>query len=341
MQIFHSIADLLAHRRNATANSLLGDCFLERGRMILIQGSSGAGKSKFAQAVAGSAAAGFDFLDMRPCGPLKVLFFQAEDSVEDLAESIQGFCKHTLLGDQPAIQRMTENLTIASVFGLSGALFLEWVDAMCEANKPDVIVLDPLLAFLGCDMVDQKAVTTFLRSLLHPILIKHNCGCIAVHHKRKGKKGDSPDIDQSLGSMEFAAFARGIISLDVSEGRHRELTVKVVKRQRQLGWTKSSGEPTDEKFLLKGVDGVYFTEVAAFDLPEVKVGGRPSRVDVGIIANFIHTERAKGATDEALVASVATKFSYSTKQAKRYVSETPAEAAAGPREVQTEFPFGV
>lgn len=339
MYILHKISALLIHLRNASSSSLLGDCFLERTRMILIQGSSGAGKSKFVQALCAAIAAGIEFLGIRPSSALRVMLLQAEDSVDDLAESFQGFCKFTLNDDPEAIQRVAENLTVVSVYGRSGSDFLKWVDTMCETHKPDVLVLDPLLAFMGCDMVDQKAVTEFLRGNLQPILMKHNCGCIAVHHKRKGKKGDGPDIDQSLGSMEFAAFARGIISLDASEKRPQELTVRVPKRHRQLGWLKENGELTDEKYLMKGEDGVYFTEVAGFDLPETNVGGRPSRVDVGTIANFIHAERAKGANGDTLVETVAKTFNYSMKQAKRYVSATPAEAKDAPREVQTEFPF--
>jgi len=337
MHFYNPVRDLLKHMRNANDSSLIGDCFLERGNSLIFLGAPGAGKSKSAQALCGSLATGTAFVDMKPARALRVLYVQAEDTIDDLAESFQGFVKHTLDGDKDSIELLEKNLTIVTVVGHSGPEFLEWLEKACERHKPDVVVVDPLLAFIGCDLVDQKSVTRFLRGLLHPILIKHNCGFIGVHHKRKGEEGS--ELDQGLGSTEFSAFFRGAISLSVSKARHQELTMKVVKRQRQLGWTDADGNPTDTKYLLKGQDGVYFTEVSGFEPSSVKLGGRPRKNSEADIVNFIRGERAKGASEDALVESVAKKFSYSAKQAKRYVSATPAEIQDASREVQTEFPF--
>lgn len=329
MHFYHSVSSLLNYTRNSSGNFLLGDGFLERGNAIMIQGSSGAGKSKTTQAWAGSFAAGIEFLGVRPTAPLNVLYIQAEDTVDDLAESMQGFSKHTLNSEDDLVEQLEKNLTIVTVVGQSGDEFLAWVDKACDLHKPDILVVDPLLAFIGCDLVDQKAVTRFLRSQLQPILIRHNCGFIGVHHKRK--KSDGPDIDQSLGSMEFSAFFRGIISINVPETRHQEMTIKVAKRQRQMGWRDEAGRPTDTKYVLKGDDGIYFTEVSGFEASTPKTGGRPRRVNAAVVANFIRAEQSKGAADTDVADRVAKQFNYSPKQAKRYVAEV--------KETQTEFKF--
>ena len=307
----------------------------------MFHGPSGAGKSKVIQGVAGCLATGIEFIDIYPNAAYKVLYIQAEDTVDDLAESFQGYAKHNLGSDATAIKALEDNLTVVTVVGKDGYEFIQLVDRLCDKHKPDVLIIDPLLAFIGCDVVDQKAVTKFLRGYLRPLLMKHNCGFIGVHHSRKDKGG--PSIDQAIGAMEFSAFFRGMIALVVREEHHREVTLKVVKRQRQLEWTDEEGAPTDTKFILKANDGVYFTEVTGFSLGETKTGGRPTKANRSDVINFIKSERAKGINDAAVVARVREVFKYSAKQAKRYVDDVPAVPVVSKPETSTkneeELPF--
>src|SRR5208282_5232801 len=114
-----------------------------------------------------------------------------------------------------------------------------------------------------------------------------------------------PAIDQAIGAMEFAAFFRGMIHLGVREDRHREVTLKVVKRQTKLGWKDEHGHSTDCKYLLKGEDGVYFTEVSGFEPGDAPIGGRPPMADKAEVAAFIQTARATESDEKKLVAMVA------------------------------------
>jgi RecA-family ATPase len=316
--IAHSIKDLLKHVRNAGKQSIIGDGFLERGCAVMLVGASGSGKSKGAQAMAAALATGTTFAGIEPNGEFKVLYLQSEDTEDDLAESVRGYVAHDLGNDPDVVDVLDENLKILTVVGADGAEFLRHVDTLCENHAPDVLVIDPLIAFIGCDLVDQKAVTQFLRKQLKPILMKHKCGCIAVHHARKDKGG--PAIDQAIGAMEFAAFFRGMIHLGVREDRYREVTLKVVKRQTKLGWKDGLGNSTDAKYLLKGEDGVYFTEVSGFEPGDSPVaGGRPPKANKKEVAAFVLASRSTEPDEKKLVSMVADKFGYSTKQATRLV----------------------
>jgi RecA-family ATPase len=321
MHLYHPVIQLLKHRRNQGNSSIIGDCFLERGSSMMLVGSSGAGKSKSAQALAAALATGSEFVGIRPNGEFRVLYIQTEDTVDDMAESFQGYAAHDLENDEALVKILNENLTVMTVVGTDGLDFLRLVDELCEKHTPDVVIVDPLLAFIGCDVVDQRAVTTFLRGNLRPILLKHNCGFIGVHHSRKDKGG--PGIDQAIGAMEFAAFFRGVINLIVKEDRHREVTLKAVKRQRQLGWVDAQGSRTDTKYMLKAEDGVYFTEVSDFapGAKRLRAGRRP-KADLSKVADFIKGARSAGVADKVIVEGVAKEFGYCKKQAQRHVQAT-------------------
>ena len=150
------VSALLTHVRNSDNLSIIGNGFLNRGSTVLLVGPSGSGKSKTAQAQCCALSTGMPFVGITPNGAFRVLYIQAEDTVDDLAESLQGYLKHDLRGDPAKRKLLEENLTVVTLVAEDGADFIARLDQLCEEHEPDVVVVDPLLAYLGCDVVDQR-----------------------------------------------------------------------------------------------------------------------------------------------------------------------------------------
>ena len=102
-QLFYSIQALLKHLPNQNNDSLIGNGFLNRKGSTLIVGPAGVGKSKFAHHLAYCMALGLDFVGIKINAKTRVLLIQAEDVLDDLAESVQGFVKHTINSDPKGI----------------------------------------------------------------------------------------------------------------------------------------------------------------------------------------------------------------------------------------------
>ena len=96
----------------------------------------------------------------------------------------------------------------------TGTVFVELLDELCEEYKPDLVIVDPLLSYIGCDISRQDMCATFLRNTLNPIITKHNIGLIFIHHTGKPSK-ESKDVNHALsylgiGSSELTNWARAV-----------------------------------------------------------------------------------------------------------------------------------
>jgi hypothetical protein len=76
----------------------------------------------------------------------------------------------------------------------SAELIQDTIEPMLERFKPDLLVLDPALSYIGGNTNEQETVGGFLRSLLNPVLQKHNCGVIIVHHTLSRMRPEIPLI---------------------------------------------------------------------------------------------------------------------------------------------------
>jgi hypothetical protein len=327
-QFFYSIQALLKHLPNQNKDSILGNGFLSRKGSTLIVGPAGVGKSKFAHHLAYCMALGLDFLGIKVNAKTRVLLIQAEDVLDDLAESVQGFVKHTIKSDPKGVADLESNLHMATVEMVVGTEFTKVVDQLCEETKPDVLIIDPLVAYMGCDLVDQGAVTSFLRHDLASVVRKHNCALICVHHARRDKGG--PMVDRAYGGMEFSAFFRGILDLSGDPKDYRSVRVKVTKRQRQLGLKDGLGQPTDSIEVKMGKDAVYWTVSDQYPgVVSSSAGGRNPKVAPEEVARVITDAKARGAAEKEIVSEVAEKLGYSRKQAGRLVKRPAMKKASG------------
>jgi RecA-family ATPase len=264
-------------------------------------------------------------MGLAPCGPLRVLYFQAEETADDLNECLRGF--HSSTGVNKAMtRRLDKNWCVISIVGRSGEEFVDVVSEEINAWKPDVIVTDPLLAFVGCDLVAQEKVTEFLRTSMGGLIQHHRIGWICTHHasKASGRGGAGSRVNRALGTIEISAFFRGIIDIDQHPKDPSLLVVEIAKRARQAQLKNPDGSLSRRVLLKTGENDISFTVV-----PDVAIGrsfstpgmpnGRPPKADPKKVALFIAQQRSASKSPKEVVDAVAKEFGYSAKQAGRKV----------------------
>lgn len=319
-----SLRSIYKHKPNATDDFLIGYGFLSRGGSVLVCGEPGCGKSKYAQHLAFSLALGRPFLGLKPARALKVVYIQAEDTMDDLHESLTGFVEQHGLGDVD-LETMDANCICLHGAGYAGDDFICELKEAVEKYKPDVVITDPLLAFVGCDLTNQTGVTEFLRAGVAPVLVDRRCGWICVHHAAKaatGKFTGGSKVAKALGSIEIAAFFRGVIDLERRPGDPEALVMEVTKRAKQAQLRGTDGRLLHKLTIRTGGERIAWTvDETSGMAPASKPApaGRPAKTDPKEVRAFVAKERAAGKSAAAVVKLVSSRFGYSPKQARRLV----------------------
>src|SRR5690606_9338653 len=118
---------------------------------------------------------------------------------------------------------------------------------LLKAHRPDLLWIDPALAYLGAEASSQKDVSAFLRNMLNPLLHRHQCGCVVVHHTNKPSSGkEKPNWSAGdlaylgSGSIEWANWARAVMALR-SVGSQSVFELCAAKRGGRLRWKAADG----------------------------------------------------------------------------------------------------
>ena len=225
---------------------LLRHRLLCRGGGGLIVGPTGIGKSSLTMQCAASWALGRSAFGITPVGPLRILLVQAENDDGDIAEMRDGVTAGMAL-IEPELAELNANFRVATERARSGFSFLNILGKLLATNPTDIVLLDNVFAYLGCDATDQKGVSDFLRGGLNPLLQAHDCAALLVHHTNKPFAGQSRHAVQAgdyaylgAGSAEFANWPRMVIALK-SIGRHDVFELRGAKRGKRIGWKEADG----------------------------------------------------------------------------------------------------
>jgi len=230
--------DLLNFKETEDPTQLLGKRWICRGGSALWVGSSGLGKSVLCMQAAITWAIAESFFGINPHGNgLKSLIIQAENDEGDVAESIQGVFKAMNLTEKQKALVMA-NVTIVRDCTSTGEKFVDRVRRLVEKHKPDLVWIDPLLAFIGGDLSSQETASAFLRNMLNPLSLSAGFSWMLIHHTpkpvREGNGYQGADKAYSgFGSSELTNWARSVLTLapcgDDAEGK-RIYRLEVTKR---------------------------------------------------------------------------------------------------------------
>jgi len=289
------LSELVRPKYDQDPDELLRRRFLCRGGGLLLCGPTGIGKSSFAMQCAILWTLGRECFGITPARALKSLLIQAENDDGDLAEMRDGVIAG--LGLSPEEEKAAcDNIIVVREDSRTGLdFFSSVVRPLLAKHRPDLLWIDPALAYLGAEASAQKDVTTFLRNYLNPLVREFNCGVVIVHHtnkpptgKEKSKWSGNDFAYLGSGSIEWANWARAILALR-GLGSHEIFELRAAKRGSRLGWKDANGSTCYAKVIghAKERGAICWREV---DPAEIETGGRPKSFDADEILGLLPPE---------------------------------------------------
>ena len=267
---------LIRHERD-DPDELLRHRFLCRGGGLNLYGPTGIGKSSLALQLSLSWAIGRELFGIAPAHPLKSLFIQAENDDGDLAEMRDGVLAGLQLTPVQSQQATAKVIVVREDERVGAAFFARTVGPLLQEHQPDLLWIDPALAFLGGETNSQRDVGAFLRSGLNPLLRQFRCGSVIVHHTNKPPQGqEKPNwaggdfAYLGSGSAEWANWARAVLALR-SLGTRDVFELRAAKRGARLGWTEADGSTRSYvRYLAHAREPglIYWREVHDIDLSD-------------------------------------------------------------------------
>lgn len=222
---------------------LLGNRYLNRGDGGIIVSSSGMGKSSLYVLAAVLWALGRPFFGITPNGPLRSLLAQSEDSDGDIAE-VWISILHALQLTEAEIALVESRVIVVTDRVHRGQPFIAELRKQIEAHKPDLVWINPLVAFLDGDVKEASDAGRFLREGLNGLNANCEFGYIIIHHTTKppnakdAKERNWSEIMYDMaGSYDLIGWARFIISLRPTE-EAGQFNMVLAKRGVRAGVTK-------------------------------------------------------------------------------------------------------
>jgi hypothetical protein len=267
-------AELLKHR------------YLCKGGGMLLVGATGLGKSSLAMQLMIRWSLGQPAFGLEPARPIKSLLIQAENDDGDLAEMKDGVFNGLNLSAEEQAEASRNILVREESSKMGSDLCSTVLDPLLQEIKPDLVWLDPALAYLGGDMNSQKDVGKFLRNDLAPLISKHNCGVIIIHHTNKISKDPEKQMTDvsylGAGSAEWINWSRAMLALRETDVDNLYELI-AAKRGARLRWKTADGEGLAfTKYIghSKRPDTIYWTEMTIADAEELKAGQGKTAQDV-------------------------------------------------------------
>ena len=284
---FKSLAQIAACEDDPD-DDLIGNGWLRRGAIVNIIGPTGIGKSSAVigemcvRFACGQAAFGI------PCPlPLKILILQAENDKPDMQEMVLASIRSLTDTELVWADKNTKCGTVDSLSGISFILALaQWL----IQERPDILVLDPLNDYSGCDPSDAEKISAFYRLMLRPLLRKYRCGCLIIQHtpKMRGWATEKwKPIDYSYvaaGNADTANAARATLMIDPT---YNPSIFRLIagKRWQKIGWKTEPGQSPRIRYWKHAPQGVQWLEADEDDIESVEAeerrikresrGGRP------------------------------------------------------------------
>ncbi len=195
--------------------------YLPLGRLTILEGDPGQGKSWYALALATSVSLGgwavVNEGGENLCEPADVIYLTCEDDPEDTIKSRAT----TLQLDQRRVHIVDGVLDAERKKELT--VTLENLPTIAEAIgdlKAKLLIIDPIQAYLprGVDMNKAEQVRQVMKAL-QEVARRHECAILMIRHFSKGNK--DTQLYRGMGSIDFTGAARSVLQcaqrLDLSE----------------------------------------------------------------------------------------------------------------------------
>ena len=191
----------------------LWEPYIPFGKVTIVQGNPGEGKTTFALRLAAACTTGRTLPNMKPLPPFNVIYQTAEDGLGDTV-------KPRLMEAAADLDRVLVIDEAKQELSLSD----ERIERAIRQTGARLIILDPIQAYMGekADMNRANEVRPIFRRLAE-VAERTGCAVILIGHLNKAAGGQS--AYRGLGSIDFRAAARSVLLI----GRvKREPNVRVV-----------------------------------------------------------------------------------------------------------------
>ena len=332
MAMTQSLDELAGRAGKDDPTSLIGyeRRWLGKGTSFIITGPGGIGKSTLIMSMAAHWAAGASWHGIKPRRALKVLIVQAENDDGDLAEMGAAALEALALELSPAeIKHAKLNLLVQQEAGRTGEKFAVWLEEMITESGCDLVIIDPLLSYVGADLARQEVASHFFRELMQPIL--HRTGVIMgfVHHTGKTSSDAKARSNWSItdyqyigmGSSELSNWPRATACLLPVPGHKGVFRFMLTKRGNRAGMTsKFSASCVDEIHLSHSTVGLGWAEVSKPEPEPAKTGGRKRTITEGDVLMAIGHPSTMIAKDR-LVADLMAAYFTSDRTVRNTLNE--------------------
>ena len=187
--------------------------YIPFGKITIIQGDPGEGKTTLALRVAAACSTGTALPGMEACAPFDVIYQTAEDGLGDTV-------KPRLIeagADESRILNIVED-------NKSLSLLDERIEKAIVQTGARLMILDPMQGYLG-DKIDMNRANEIRTVLKNVAAVAERTGCSIVLVGHLNKASGMSSAYRGLGSIDFRAAARSVLFV----GRLRkEPTVRVI-----------------------------------------------------------------------------------------------------------------
>ena len=235
--------------------------YIPFGKLTIIQGNPGEGKTFFAMQLAAACTNRRFLPQMDPFEPFNMIFQTAEDGLGDTV-------KPRLLSAEADLERVLviddgyNPLTLAD----------ERIENAIRENHARLVIIDPLHAFLGAnvDMNRANEVRPIFRRLAD-VAQATNCAIVMIGHLNKATGSQS--TYRGLGSIDITAVVRSLLFIG---------KVKTDPTTRVIVHEKSSLAPPGQSLAFSLGDEKGFRWIGAYDISaeDLLAGGEGSKTEL-------------------------------------------------------------
>jgi AAA domain len=208
--------------------------YIPQGKVTLVEGDPGVGKSWMVLALTTAIAAGQGLPNVEKCDPRSVLLLSSEDG---LADTIR-----------PRLDSLKAD--VSRIFALDGPVVfdsggLSLVAQSIEKHQPRLVIVDPLVAYLGANVDLHRAnETRLVMAALSRLAEGHRCAIVVVRHLTKS--GKERPIYRGLGSIDITAACRSVLPVGADPDQPAKRAVVQIKNNlaemgSAIGYTLSGG----------------------------------------------------------------------------------------------------
>ena len=193
--------------------------FIPFGKVTLIQGNPGKGKTWLAMAIAAYCTNGKELPNALPIEPFNVLYQTAEDGIADTIKPRLAKCG----ADMTRVRFINEDEKQLSMTD-------DRIEKAIRQNHVRLMIMDPIQAYLGAN-VDMNRANEIRPLFRHLSTIAERTGCAIVLIGHLNKSSGSQSDYRSLGSIDIAAAVRSILFVEKVE-KEKEQDIRVVYQQK-------------------------------------------------------------------------------------------------------------